>query len=103
MVKIDKAEDIYFNLQQYFIIMKNFPKKSWEWGHDEYRYHGVQTYEGCLLWYTQTKQYWAGGGARKQSFDDFIENGPFLNNVPNEILDEIYDLLDVPTEERIYK
>lgn len=81
---------------------KNIPGKNWEWGHTEHRHQGVQTYKGKLLWYTQVKPYYAGGGAKFQTFEDFAENGPPFDDVPREILDEIYDLMKVPKKKRKY-
>jgi len=80
------------------------PKKGWKWDHQTfesgYRYDGVHTYEECLLWYTETYPAYAGGGAQKQSFSDFLKNGPSMRNVPKDILDEIYELLE-PFEQEI--
>ncbi len=73
------------------------PGKDWQWNHNSweggYRYDGVHTFEGCLLWYTETYPAYAGGGAYEQSFTDFLKNGPAMSDVPKEIIDEIYELL----------
>ena len=72
-------------------------KKDWQWGHEYYtnssRYHGVHTYEGKLVWYTETYPGYAGGGACTQSFEDFLKSGPKLDAVPQEIIDEITEII----------
>jgi len=78
------------------------PKKNWTWSRKSfkggYRYYGVHTYEGCLLWYTETYPAYAGGGAHSQSFAEYILNGPSVDEVPQEILDEIDQMLESYTE-----
>ena len=82
------------------------PKKEWTWDRESfkggYRYQGVHTYEGNLLWFTETYPAYAGGGASSQSFADFLLNGPSMNDVPKEVLDEILEFL-TPFAEEILK
>ncbi len=82
------------------------PKKEWKWNQESfeggYRYDGVHTYEGNLLWFTETYPAYAGGGASSQSFADFLLNGPSISNVPQEVLDEILEILS-PFEEELLK
>ncbi len=74
--------------------------KSWEWSKCESGYEGVYLYKDSLLWYKETWPAYAGGAARNQSLDDFIESGPAVDTVPKEILKEIYDHLKIPEDKR---
>ena len=69
-------------------------KKNWKWNQNSweggYRYDGVNIEKDGLLWYTETYPAFAGGGAHKQTFFEFLKNGPSIE-VPKEILDEIYE------------
>jgi len=75
-------------------------KKSWEWSCREFEYEGVCLYKDSLLWYKETYPAYAGGTARKQSLKDFMENGPAVDTIPREILNEIYDYLNIPRARR---
>ena len=82
--------------------MKKFPKKDWQWNKCSYGYDGVHSFHNCLTWYSERWPGSAGGGASTQSFKEFAEQGPPINDVPKEVIDEIYDLLNVPIKKRIY-
>ena len=69
------------------------PGKGWTWHLKPGQTEGVHTYEGCLTWYTRMREYWAGGGARQQSFEDFLKNGPPVSEVPVNVLEELKALL----------
>ena len=47
---------------------------------------GVDTGAGNLLWYTHCHPGWAGGGAKRQSFQSFPRKGPEMGDVPPKIL-----------------
>ena len=70
-------------------IISKIPRKAWQWNKTHFRYDGVHTREGCLLWYTETYPAYAGGGASSQSYADFIRDGPRINTVPEEVRKDI--------------
>lgn len=75
-------------------VISKIPRKDWQWNKIHYRYDGVHTYEGCLLWYTESYPAYAGGGAYSQSFADYIRNGSSMSDVPDEIIEEINQMLE---------
>ncbi|MBI2897874.1 MAG: hypothetical protein HYY06_30225 [Deltaproteobacteria bacterium] len=68
-------------------------RRDWAWNHQPGRHDGVHTFEGKLVWYTQPDHPHAGGGAHEQSFADFLRDGPWVSDVPKEILDEIREVV----------
>lgn len=68
-------------------------KREWQWNEDRWGYDGVHTYEGNLLWFTHKHNPHGGGGARGQSFKEFLENGPIVEPPP-EMLAEIREVVE---------
>jgi len=68
-------------------------RHSWEWGKTSYKVDGVHTFEGKLVWFSQPTNPHAGGGASTQSFDDFMQRGPQQAAIPDDALDELYDVV----------
>lgn len=59
--------------------------RSWEWG-----YRGVDLYEDRLTWFEREGPVrFASGGACDQTLEHFLEHGPWVDDVPAEILVEV--------------
>ncbi len=61
-------------------------KNDWQWNETQSGYDGVHTFEAQLVWYNHNHNPHAGGGAAEQSFTSFLEDGPYIRDVPNPIL-----------------
>lgn len=82
----------------------DIPCRNWEWDHDVSGHEGVSTQkDGTLLWYSH-RHHSQGGGAREQSFEHFLENGPWVHGVPQKVINDLCQLLGVTEEqwERYY-
>lgn len=77
-------------------IEKNKPsdlnKKEWTWNHTADGYEGVSLYGNEVLQFEHCQNPHAGGGAREQSFEDFLQNGSACS-IPGEFLKELYDVV----------
>ena len=62
---------------------------------------GVQLKEDGLLWYSAGFPAYASGGASKQSFDDFILNGPFDETILSTVLSDLVDAVEQLTNQTI--
>ena len=62
---------------------------------------GVQLKEDGLLWYEAGFPAYASGGASKQSFDDFILNGPFDTTILRNVLSDLVDVVELLTNQTI--
>lgn len=69
------------------------PKKSWKWNETAFSFDGVHTFEGKLTWFTQAKFSQGSVGAKQQDYDDFLQSGPVVDGVPQNILKELKDFL----------
>ncbi|MDP2625177.1 MAG: ankyrin repeat domain-containing protein, partial [Candidatus Peregrinibacteria bacterium] len=79
---------------------EDVPGKEWTWDKTKWGYEGVHTFEGKLFWYSHSENPLAGGGARDQSFEDFLRNGPNAGKPPDEIVEEVRKFLgEYVTEE----
>ncbi len=61
-------------------------KNDWHWNETQWGYDGVHTFDPELVWYNHSHNPHAGGGAVEQSFTSFLEDGPYLREVPEAIL-----------------
>ena len=62
---------------------------------------GVQLKEDGLLWYSAGFPAYASGGASKQSFEDFILNGPFDKKILSYELSALVDAVEQLTNQTI--
>jgi len=76
------------------LLKKNIPSKNWRWNETGEGHEGVKIENAKLLWYSHRENpHSTGIGARYQSFDSFLENGPDISDVPQSIQEEISDFL----------
>ncbi len=69
------------------------PGEEWTWNHDESGHDSVNTFEHKLVWFTHTNGQKGGGTTIDQSFEDFIMNGPINEDVPTDIMLDLYELI----------
>ncbi len=69
------------------------PGEEWTWNHDESGHDGVNTFEHKLVWFTHKDEQKGGGSKLEQSFEDFIMNGPINEDVPTDIMLDLYELI----------
>jgi hypothetical protein len=69
------------------------PDLEWKWNENEIGYEGVRTQGGQLLWYTFRRAHNGNIMAIEQKYEDFIHYGPMKDNLPSDIMVEIYDVL----------
>jgi hypothetical protein len=75
------------------INKRKIPKKEWTWDHIEDGYKGVNTYEEKLVWFTRKNGRLENGSVYKQSYEDFVRYGPHDDEVPYDIMIELYEKL----------
>jgi hypothetical protein len=65
-----------------------------EYRHSQDRKEGVHTFEGKLVWYCDT---WPpyGSSAKEQSFEDFLKNGPAIEDVPQHVIQKLRKIIKV--------
>lgn len=68
--------------------------KEWKWNVRGSEEDGVRLFEDHLLWYHQVWPDWSGSVARKQSYQDFMENGSPFGGVPEDILSAVRVAID---------
>jgi hypothetical protein len=69
------------------------PGEEWTWNHDESGHDGVNTFEHKLVWFIHSPQIKNGNLRSEQTFEDFIMNGPSDENVPTDIMLDLYELI----------
>jgi hypothetical protein len=69
------------------------PGEEWTWNHNDAGYDGVNTFEHKLVWFTHNNELNNNDKKLDQSFDDFIKNGPVNEDVPTDIMLDLYELL----------
>ncbi len=60
-------------------------ESSWEWGYNR----GVRIEGGHILWYESPTAFDREGGACEQTFERFLANGPWYDDVPAEIVEKL--------------
>jgi hypothetical protein len=66
--------------------------RTWHWGAQ-----ALELHHDHLLWFeTATSVSFAGGGAAEQSLADFRANGPWVEGVPPDVLEEVQALTGGP-------
>ncbi len=71
-------------------VKQNVETNKWKWNENAMGHEGVQIKDGRLLWYTHREdQHSPSIGASFQEFGDFLEKGPDVSNVPQQIINEI--------------
>ena len=67
------------------------PRKEWKWNENELGYEGVNTVEGFLKWFTYKNGLGGNTITIRQSYEDFIRDGPLKDSMPADIMLELYD------------
>ena len=73
------------------IDRSRIPQREWKWDETEIGYEGVNTFDGCLKWFTYSH---ANGGNTlyvEQSYEDFVRDGPLKDSIPADVMVELYD------------
>lgn len=76
-------------------------KKEWTWNHTADGFEGVHLYENQVVWFEHSHNPHAGGAAREQQFEDFLENGAACF-IPGEFLHELYDAVKFYASQKVY-
>jgi hypothetical protein len=69
------------------------PDKEWRWNVNEIGYEGVLSYNGKLKWFTFRHALNGNLIAAEQRFEDYIKDGPMKENIPPDVMLELYDLI----------
>jgi hypothetical protein len=69
------------------------PHREWRWNENEIGYEGVRTYGSGLKWFTFRKQHNGDILGVEQRYEDYIKDGPLKENLPAEIMLDIYDII----------
>ncbi|HEY3251627.1 MAG TPA: hypothetical protein VGK25_10965 [Ignavibacteria bacterium] len=67
------------------------PQKEWKWNENEIGCEGVNTFDGCLKWFTYRKEHGGNTLTVQQSYEDFMRDGPLKDSIPADIMLEMYD------------
>jgi len=67
------------------------PKKEWKWDENEAGYEGVNTFDGFLKWFTYKHGLGGNTITVKQSYEDFIRDGPLKESMPADVMLDLYD------------
>lgn len=80
-------------LLQIKINHSKIPGEEWTWNHDDNGHDGVNTFEQKLIWSVHAAGFKNGNLRREQTYEDFIMNGPSDENVPTDIMLDLYELI----------
>ena len=67
------------------------PKREWKWNENEIGYEGVNSFDGCLKWFTYRFGNNGNTVTIQQTFEDFLKDGPLKESIPAEMILELYD------------
>lgn len=67
------------------------PKREWKWNENEIGFEGVNSFDGCLKWFTYRHGHNGNTVTIQQTFEDFIKDGPLKESIPADIMLELYD------------
>lgn len=74
-----------------FIDHNKIPRKEWKWNENEIGFEGVNTFDGCLIWFTFRYAHGGNTLSIEQSFEDFLKDGSMKESIPADIMIELYD------------
>jgi len=69
------------------------PRKEWAWNENEIGYEGVNSFDGKLKWFTYRNALQGNMISVEQSYEEFIKAGPMKENIPADIMLELYDMI----------
>lgn len=75
------------------IDKSKIPNAEWKWNENEIGYEGVRTQNGVLLWFTFRYANYGNMLAAEQRVEDYIKDGPLKENIPTDIMVELYDVI----------
>jgi len=75
------------------------PGEEWTWNHNDSGYDGVNSYEHKLVWFRFNNEKQVYEKRIEQLFEDFIKNGPLDDDVPTDIMLDLYELIIDAIEE----
>jgi hypothetical protein len=75
------------------IDYSRIPGKEWKWNENEIGYEGVNTFDKSLKWFTYRNALGGNSLTVKQTFEDFLKDGPLRESIPADALIEIYDVI----------
>lgn len=68
---------------------------TWVWNEDEFSFDGATIEDGQILWFTQFTNHLAGsGGAKTQSFQDFMDGAPNAKPIPKNVQWELREYIE---------
>lgn len=74
------------------------PNLEWKWNENEIGYEGVRTQNGVLIWFTFRFAHNGNILAIQQRLEDFIKDGPMKENIPADIMVDVYDVIMAAVE-----
>lgn len=75
------------------IDSSKIPNLEWKWNESEIGYEGVRTQPKGLLWFTFRHAHNGNMLAAEQRYEDFMKDGPLKENIPSDVLVEVYDVI----------
>lgn len=70
------------------------PGEEWTYNHSESGYEGVNTFEQKLAWFSHKNEgEQSPKNTRYQAYEDFIRDGPLDDDLPTDIMLDLYELI----------
>lgn len=73
------------------IDRSRIPHREWKWNENQIGHEGVNTFDGCLKWFTYRHAQEGNTLTVEQSYEDFIREGPLTDSIPADIMVDLYD------------